>query len=83
MFGGKMKKKVSKKGEPYHLLVYVLDSSSKIKRFDSTLEMGKFIDDFYKKYPDYLDTYSDNWIDYTITGITGEVFFFTNGLEVE
>ena len=78
-----MKKKASKKGEPYRLLMYVLDASPKVKRFDSTLEMGKFVDDFYKEHPDYLSLHSDNWIDFSVTGVTGEVFFFTDGLEIE
>ena len=72
-----------KKSEVYDLLVYVEDCSQKIKRFDSSEKMGKFIDKFYKKHPDYASNNADNWIDYAITGVTGSVHFFTDGIEVE
>lgn len=72
-----------KPAKTYNLLVYVLDSTNKIKRFDSTEKMGKFIDSFLKKYPDYMSNDSGNWIDYAITDVGGEVHFFTDGLEVE
>jgi hypothetical protein len=75
-----MKKKTTK---PYNLLVYVEDSNTRIKRFETELEMGEFVDNFYKTYPNYAELYSDNWVDHAITGVTGEVHFFTDGLEVE
>ncbi len=78
-----MKKKASKKNQEYSLLYYVERCSPKLKRFSSPKEMGEFIDAFYKKYTDYTDPYSDNWIEFGITGIKGEVHFFTDGLEVE
>ena len=73
----------TKKVKPYHLLVYIEDCSTKIKKFASTDDMGKFIDDFYKKYPNYADLGSDNWVDYAVTNVTGEVHFFTDGVGVE
>jgi hypothetical protein len=76
-------KKKSKKNAPYHLLMYVLNSEPKIKRFDTTEEMGKFIDKFNKKYPEAQASNSGNWTDYAITNILGDVHFFTDGIEVE
>lgn len=75
--------KKTNKSQKYNLLVYVLDSSTKIKKFSTTKAMGSFIDKFLKKYPDYTSVESGNWIDYAITDISGEVHFFTDGLEVE
>ena len=76
-------KKNDNKNEEYSLLHYVEGCSPKLKRFSSSKEMGKFVDEFYKKYPDYMEEYSDNWVDFAITGIKGEVHFFTDGLAVE
>lgn len=75
--------KKSKKSDKYQLLVYVQDASMKIKRFSTKAAMGKFIDDYLKKNPDYADLYSDNWIEFAITDVSGTAFFFTDGLEVE
>lgn len=63
--------------------MYVVDSNPKIKKFGSTKELGKFMDDFWKKYPDHLAADSGNWIDYCVTEVSGDVHFFTDGLEVE
>ena len=78
-----MKKKTSKTTKPYHLLMYVLNCESKIKKFSTTDEMGKFIDKFNKKYPEALASESGNWTDYAITDISGDVHFFTDSIEVE
>jgi len=75
-------KKIEKQ-ELYHLLMYVEDSSPKLKRFDTTKEMGKFMDDFNKLHPDYASIESGYWLDYAITGVNGDVHFFTDGLELE
>lgn len=79
------KKKTLKKNSnsPYNLLVYVEYASAKIKRFETTEEMGAFVDNFYKEHPDYADYGSDFWIDYAITDVSGDVHFFTDGLAVE
>ena len=80
-----MKKNSANKAnkETYHLLVYVLDSEPKIKKFKSKLALGKFVDKFVKDYPDYLGAESGNWVDYAVTDVIGEVTFFTDGLKVE
>lgn len=79
----KSDKKVSKNAKEYNILVYVEDCSIKIKKFDTAKEMGKFIDKFNKENPDYANPSSDNWIDYCVTGITGDIHFFTDGITVE
>jgi hypothetical protein len=80
----KKKSKIVKSSpeKPYNLLVYVEDSTTKIKRFSSTKKLGAFIESFVKKYPDYMHQYSDNWIDFSITEIAGRVDFFTDGIEM-
>lgn len=78
-----MKKSKKNKSSKYNLLMYVEKSSPKIKRFESLEEMGKFVEKFQKKHPDHMSTNADNWVDYAVTDITGEVYFFTDGLEVQ
>ena len=75
--------KTTKTEKEYHLLMYVEDCQSKIKKFNSTKKMGEFIDQFLKDNPDYASNLSDNWIDYTVTNITGDVHFFTDSMKVE
>ena len=72
-----------KKTKEYHLLMYVFDSSPRIKKFTSTEKMKDFIDSFLKKYPDHMSVDSGTWIDYIVTGVTGDVHFYTDGLEVD
>lgn len=76
-------KKRKKANKIYHILKYVTHDDNKIKSFDSIEELGSFIDNFYKEYPNYADFDSPNWIDYAITGITGDIHFFTDGIKVE
>jgi hypothetical protein len=80
-----MKKKPTKKTDnsPYHLLFYCVDSNPKIKRFETTDELGRFIDAFNKKYPESQAQESGSWTDFCVTGIMGDVHFFTDGLQVE
>ena len=81
-----MKKKPSKKTDkdgPYQLLFYCVNSDPKIKRFETTDELGKFIDAFNKKYPESQAQESGSWTDFAVTGIFGDVYFFTDGLQVE
>ncbi len=80
-----MKKSNAKKiknSEAYHILMYMEDSSPKIKKFKTTDELGKFVDKFNKKHPDYASPDSGYWIDLAVTGVTGEIHFFTDGIEV-
>lgn len=72
-----------KKAEVYHLLMYVVNSNPKIKRFDSVEKMAKFVEAFQKKHPDHLASESGDWIDYCITKVSGDVHFFTDGIEVQ
>lgn len=78
-----MKKTKTKSKKEHCILSYIEGSDTKLKKFTSTEKMGKFVDDFYKKYPNYASYESDNWIDFAITGVSGDVFFFTDGLKLE
>lgn len=71
-----------KKNEVYHVLMYVEDTERKIKKFKTTEELGKFIDTFNKKHPEYASIDSGYWTDFAITGVTGDMHFFTDGIEV-
>lgn len=77
------KTKTVKKNEPYHLLMYVDDCSPKIKRFENTKDMEKFVLEFQKENPDHLAVESGSWIDYAVFDVTGKVSFFTDGIKVE
>jgi hypothetical protein len=61
----------------------VQDAEQKIKKFNTTKELGEFIDLFVKQYPNYASDQGDNWIDYSITDVSGSIHFFTDGIEVE
>ena len=74
---------MKKKKSVYQLLFYILGSSPKIKKFKTKQEMSDFIDDFNKKYPNWMSLDSDNWIDYVVTDVHGKVHFYTDGLKVE
>lgn len=74
--------KTPKKKKPYNLLVYVEKCETKLKKFKTTKEMGKFIDEYLKLHPEYTSEYSDYWIDYAIENISGKITFFTDGLKV-
>ena len=69
--------------KPYNLLVYVLNSTPHMRKFDTMEQMGKFVEKFQKKYPDYMSIDSGNWIDYVISDIRGEISFFTDGISVK
>lgn len=75
-----MKKK--KAVAPYHILVYIEKCEQRIKKFKTEKEMGKFIDNYYKLHPEYADKYSDYWVDFAVTNISGDVHFFTDSLKV-
>jgi hypothetical protein len=77
-------KKLSKaKKETYHLLFYVLNTEPKVKKFKTTAEMGKFIDDFNKEWPQSECSISGSWTDLAVTEVNGEIHFFTDGVELE
>lgn len=75
-----MTKKKNSKTEAYHLLIYVLDSTQRIKKFKTMKDMQKFVEDFESKYTNPNDGY---WIDYCIENVSGPVTFFTDGIEIE
>lgn len=79
----KNKANAFKDPQEYCLLVYVLNSMPKIKKFDSKEKVKKFIDKFQKDHPEHMSMDSGDWIDYMVTGVKGEVFFFTDGMKVE
>lgn len=76
------KSQKAKKGEVYQILVYMEEGETKLKRFRTTDELGKFIDAFNKVHPESQAGETGYWTDFAITGITGDVHFFTDGMEV-
>lgn len=74
-----MKKKTVK---PYHLVMYVENSTPFIKKFVSLKKTQEFVDKFEKKYPDEAAMESGYWIDFVITGVTGKLAMYTDGIEI-
>ena len=72
-----------KKSKTYQLLMYVADGTPTFKKFETTKEMGKFMDDFNKQHPDYASGDSGWWLDYAVTEVSGDIHLFTNGIEIE
>jgi hypothetical protein len=67
----KKKAKKTKKTPKFHLCVYVEDCGTKIKKFSTVKALNDFVLDFTAQYPDQRE--GDNWIDYVVTGVTGEI----------
>ena len=72
-----------KKQSVHHILKYTENCSPKLKRFESTKEMGKFMDSFNKEHPDSEAEDTGYWLDFAIVGVIGQVHFFTEGLALE
>lgn len=58
--------------EVYHLVVYVEKCGTKLKKFKSLTAMKSFVTRFKNKHKDPARQ-GDNWIDYTITHISGGI----------
>lgn len=64
----------------FHLLVYSENCSIKLKKFSTIKAMDKFIEDFLHEHPDYA--VGDNWIDYKVTNVTGEVTIYDSSVSL-
>lgn len=64
----------------FHALVYVENCTPKIKKFKTLRALKTFVTKFENKYPD-PDKTGDNWIDYHVTNIEGEVVFYSQDEE--
>lgn len=69
----KKSKKPAKKAK-FHLCVYVESCGTKIKKFSDIKALKKFILQFSAEYPNQQE--GDNWIDYVVTNITGDIHVF-------
>lgn len=58
--------------EPFHLLVFSETCQIKLKKFKSVSALRGFVTKFQKKYPD-KDRKGDNWIDYIVWNVAGDV----------
>lgn len=72
-----------KSKKSFHFLMYVEDSSPKIKRFNTKDQMHKFVNEFQSKYPDHMTLDSGYWIDFCVFDVHGDIHFFTDGIEVK
>lgn len=54
----------------YHLLQYTENCSPKVRKFTSIKALENFVKNFNKKY-DVSE--GDNWIDYSVYNVTGEL----------
>jgi hypothetical protein len=80
-----MKKKVNKskssKSSKFYLLDYVEGCTSKVKKFKTLKALNEFVLDFQAQYPNTRE--GDNWINYAVTNIAGEVIPYDNSVTVE
>lgn len=65
-------KKATKKS--YHVVYYVIDSIRAMRKFNSIEEMETFFKEFEERYPKE-DKNSGNFLDFSITNISGEIKF--------
>lgn len=77
----KQQKSIKKQSKPYHLLRYVEDCSPKTKLFKSLKSLNLFIYDFQAEYG--IESRGDNWIDYSVTNITGDVHIYDPSAALE
>jgi hypothetical protein len=64
----------------YHLVHYVEQNSSRLKKFKTLKALKAFVHEFEKEHG---RDGNDNWIDYAVTGITGSTLIYRESLEVE
>lgn len=65
----------------YHLLQYVEGCSPKTKLFKSLKALNEFVEKFQKKHG--IDFRGDNWLDYSVTNITGKVNIYDPSAALE
>lgn len=65
----------------YHLLQYVEGSSPKTKLFKSLKALNEFTKKFQARYG--IDFRGDNWLDYSVTNITGNVNIYDPSVTLE
>jgi hypothetical protein len=76
-----MKKNSSKsKASTYHLLVYVEGCCTKLKKFRTIKSLNDFVLEFQSEH--FANT-DDNWIDYAVTHIDGEILIYDETVAVE
>ncbi len=65
----------------YHLLQYVEGCSPRTKKFKTLKGLNQFVQDFQKKYG--IDPCDGNWLDYSVTNITGDVQVYDPSVSLE
>ena len=58
--------------EPFQLLVFSERNQIKLKKFKTKSALRGFVTKFKKKYPD-LERKGDNWIDYVVWDVLGDI----------
>lgn len=65
----------------YHLLHYVEGCSPRTKKFKTLKALKQFILDFQRNYG--INPRGDNWLDYSVTNITGDVQVYDPSVRLE
>lgn len=65
----------------YHLLQYVENCSPKTRKFKTIKRLKQFVEDFEAKYG--RDSRLDNWINYSVTNVTGTISIYDESVSVE
>ena len=74
--------KMSKKKKVSHLLFYVENCDSKVRRFYDKKKLASFVAKFLKKYPMEDACTHGSWIDYGVFDIAGDIVYFTDEYDV-
>lgn len=67
-----------KKGKKFHVLKYVENSAPKLKKFTTLKSLNEFILQFSAI---YAASSEDNWVDFVITNVHGDVIQIDDGSE--
>lgn len=76
----KITKKPVKREQMSHLLVYVQDCSSRLKTFTSIKDLNNFVLNFTAETADNTD---DNWIDFVVTNIAGDIHPYDSSIRID
>jgi len=71
------------KNKPYHLVMYVENCSSKVKKFTNKEKLHRFVTDFVNKYPDEEAVDTGYWMDFVILDIMGPSRDFVEQVTIE
>lgn len=68
-------KKLTSPKKKFHIVFYVENCDSKVKKFFDKKAMKRFIEEFEAEYPKAKAIDTGSWVDYSITDIAGKATY--------